>query len=155
MGVVYVADTSAIIYAWSEQYPPDVFPTFWERLEQLAQEGRLIAPDEVLHELGKREDDAHTWVKEHKELIIRELTVEVQQAVKVVLVDHALLVKNGRGTADPWVIALAMVEGATVVTKETPSGSPKKPRIPDACKALKVGCCSVLDMIRAEGWRFR
>ena len=57
---VYVFDTSAFIAAWSETYPPDIFAPFWMKLDDLAQGGRLIAPREVLNELGKKDDDARS-----------------------------------------------------------------------------------------------
>lgn len=154
-GRVYVFDTSAFIAAWVEQYPPDAFPAFWERLETLVDADRLLCPDEVLNELGKIEDDPHAWLKERADKIVRELSEPVQIKASEVLNQYPRLTAAGgtRGKADPFVIALALVEGATVVTKERP-GSVTRPKIPDACGGFNVPCFNVLQVIREEKWTF-
>ena len=66
--------------------------------------------------------------------------------------DHKYLANNtkGRSLADPWVIAHAMSEGATVVTKEYLSGSqnPQKIKIPDVCNNMKVDWIDDFEFIR-------
>ena len=42
-----------------------------------------------------------------------------------------------------------------VITGETPSGSLKRPKIPDVCLAIGVEPIGLLDLIRREGWVFR
>jgi Domain of unknown function (DUF4411) len=150
---LYVLDTSGIIHARNEQYPPDVFPAFWTRLEDMVDDDRVLAPEDVLLELKKKDDDAYRWLNARKKQIIPQLDDEVQAAGTAILAKFPELTKSGRGTADPWVIALAKVTGGAVVTKERP-GTRKQPKIPDACKALRIECCSVLDVIRFEGWTF-
>ena len=49
-------------------------------------------------------------------------------------------------------IALALVEGAPVVTEEKRTGSNRRPHIPDVCDAFGVECKNLLDMIRSEKW---
>lgn len=39
MTVSYVFDTSALIAAWTEQYPPDTFPALWEGIAGLVEAG--------------------------------------------------------------------------------------------------------------------
>jgi len=50
----YVVDTNALIDLWRRRYPPDVFPTLWQRIEELISSGELVAPQEVLSELQKQ-----------------------------------------------------------------------------------------------------
>lgn len=52
-GRLYVFDTSAFIAAWVEQYPPENFPAFWQKMHELAEGGRLIAPEDVHLELER------------------------------------------------------------------------------------------------------
>lgn len=59
---------------------------------------------------------------------------------------------GGRSAADPWVIALAMVNGWTVVTEEKATRKADKPNIPDVCAGLGVKVMSGADLIEAEGW---
>ena len=58
-----------------------------------------------------------------------------------------------RTSADPFVIALAQVEGLQIVTDEKPTGNLQRPNIPDVVSALDMTpCMGLLEMIRAEKW---
>jgi len=59
---------------------------------------------------------------------------------------------NGGRNADPFVIAKAAVESATVVTMELlkPNGT----KIPNICDHFKVPCLSLEEFMEAEGWTF-
>jgi MinD superfamily P-loop ATPase len=54
----------------------------------------------------------------------------------------------------PFVIGLARVHRATVVTEETPSGNLDKPRIPNVCEAMGLGWLNVIGFVRQQGWSF-
>ena len=60
----YGIDTSALLDAWVRYYPPDVFASIWEKLSQVAANGTLIATEEVLFELEKKDDDVFNMGKE-------------------------------------------------------------------------------------------
>lgn len=154
--VVYCLDTSAILDGWVRFYPPDVFPTLWEKLEVAARHGTLISPEEVLRELEKKHDDVFTWAKAQSPLFIP-LDDAIQDATSQVLEAFPGLVKaiGRRNQADPFVIALAIVRRATVVTAEVARGSQQRPRIPDVCDQLGIPCVNLIQMIRLLGWRFR
>jgi hypothetical protein len=62
---------------------------------------------------------------------------------------------SGRSGADPFVIALAMVHGGTVVTEETLSRNLTKPRIPDVCDAMGIPRLNLLGFVQAPSWVFR
>jgi hypothetical protein len=151
----YVFDTSALIGAWVRQYPPDRFPSVWERMEALVGAGRLVAPEEVLYELAVQDDDLHSWAKGLEEKLIVETSRAVMLEARAVLADHPHLTKTGtgRGKADPFVIALASLKGRPVVTQED-GGSAAKPRIPYVCQQRGVACMTFLAVIRAEDWKF-
>jgi hypothetical protein len=78
------------------------------------------------------------------------LDEEVQTRATGLLAEYPRLVDTlrNRSMADPFVIATAMVRGATVVTGEIASGRMDKPRIPDVCLAKGIRCISFLQMIR-------
>ena len=46
--MIYCIDTSAMIDAGLRYYPADLFPIFWERMDALADEGRLKAPPTLI-----------------------------------------------------------------------------------------------------------
>lgn len=125
-------------------------------MAELVAEGCLTATEEVLVELGKKDDDVYDWAKARREMFIP-IDQPTQVALAAILERFERLVntQRNRSTADPWVIALAQVEGCTVVTGESPSGSPSRPKIPDVCRALDIRCISLLQMIRENGWVFR
>lgn len=151
--IVYCIDTSALIAAWQERYPPENFPRFWERIDSLIADGRLVAPDEVLRETVKRSDELHAWLKDRVRMF-RELEDAIQIEATQILSRFPRLVgeRKLRTSADPFVIALAKVEGLQLVTEEKPTGSDSRPNIPDVCAALDMTTIGLLQLIRAEKW---
>jgi hypothetical protein len=151
----YSIDTSAIFDGWLRHYPPDVFPALWEKLDSLAANGDLRATEEVLHEIEKQHDEVFAWVAQRSELFIP-IDGPIQVCVAEILAAHPRLVDNrrNRSGADPFVIALARVNGATVVTGEIPTSSLTKPHIPDVCAAMGIPWINLLQLIRREGWTF-
>ncbi|MGD1061623.1 MAG: DUF4411 family protein [Terracidiphilus sp.] len=152
--MIYCVDTSSLIAAWQERYPIENFPKFWDRIDGLIKEKRLISPVDVFLETKKRSDELHGWLKGRKADVFRELDDAVQTAAASVLDRFPRLVgdKKLSTSADPFVIALALVQGVTVVTEEKLTGSDRRPHIPDVCAAFGVECKSLLDMIRSEKW---
>jgi hypothetical protein len=152
--VTYSIDTSSLIEAWERRYPKDCFPSLWERLEVLVQGGRLRASSEVGEELKKKDDGVIKWAKGQAGLFVP-VDEDQQHALISILQAHPKLVdsRKGRSAGDPWVIALALVQGCTVVTEEKSAGL-NNPRIPDVCTALGVPCISMLELIRLEKWSF-
>jgi hypothetical protein len=150
----YCIDTSALIEAWQVDYPIENFPGFWSRMNELIEAGRLVAPEEVLREITKRSDELHAWLNARKQMF-RELIDEVQIEAAAVLSKYPRLVgeRRLRTSADPFVIALARVEGLQIVTDEKSTGNLNRPNIPDVCADLKMQpCWPIVGVIRAEKW---
>ncbi|WP_437833652.1 DUF4411 family protein [Sorangium sp. So ce1153] len=149
----YCFDTSSLMEPWNHRYPIGSFPTFWQKLDLLIEEERMLAIDEVREEIAKIDDGLKGWCKERNH-VFRPLSTVVQLEAKRVLREFPRLTDTvkGRGKADPFVIALAGLTGTVVVTEE--AGSLKNPKIPEVCFALKIHCTNVLGLIRAEGWSF-
>jgi len=152
----YSIDTSALLEAWRRHYPPDVIPALWEGLDRLIQSGDLRATEEVLHELERKDDEVFEWARRHPACFV-EIDAAIQPVVQAMLRDHKKLLdtRKSRSGGDPFVIALAQVNGATVVSDERRTGSAERPNIPDVCAALGIRCINVLGLIREQGWVFR
>jgi Domain of unknown function (DUF4411) len=152
--MIYCIDTSSLIAAWQERYPIEHFPRFWDRMDGLIREGRLISPVDVYLETKKRSDELHSWLKDRKADVFRDLDDAVQMEAANVLQRFPRLVgeKKLNTSADPFVIALAIVQGVPVVTEEKMTGSDRKPHIPDVCSGFGVKCMGLLQLIRAESW---
>jgi len=151
----YSIDTSALLDGWVRYYPPDVFPPVWDRIRRLVGQGVLIATEEVLHELQKKDDGIYKWAKDNDRMFVP-LDVQIQVEASRILTGHPRLVdtRRERSGADPFVIALAKVRSCPVVTGEARTGNPLKPHIPDVCSDLGVRCLSLLELFRELGWQF-
>ena len=123
----------------------------------LARDKRLFAPDEVLLELRRGGDELYQWAKA-LDFMFLEPSEEVQQVVSEIVERYPSFVPDESSDgiwADPYVIALAKVNNAIIVTGEKPVGpGAKKPKIPNICQDLQIECISFLQLIRLEGWTF-
>ena len=152
----YSIDTSAILDGWSRYYPPDVFPDLWDkRLDHLIAKGALRATEMVLQELERKHDEVYQWAKQRDALFIP-INEEIQTHVSEILTKSPRLIdeRSGRSNADPFVIALARMNGCAVLTGEKPTNRPNRPKIPDVCDAFGIRWLSILEVFRQEGWTF-
>ena len=149
----YCLDSNVFIEGWNRYYSIDFCPQYWEVLDDLATKGVIFSPIEVKREILKTDDGLANWIK-NRDYIFKEITVEVQEHLRNIMAKHGRLVDSikQRSIADPWVIAHAMAEKATVVTKETPAGSiSRRIKIPDVCNALGVPWMNDFQFLREVG----
>ncbi len=154
MSIRYSFDTSAIIGAWRRRFPPDIVPSFWERLDELIEDGSVRSIQEVRSELERKDDDVFRWAKDRDSLFVPVTKDVIESARHVMRQFPALVSQNGRSAADPFVIALARLHGANVVTDEKPATKRGHVAIPNACQGLSVVCHDIFDFVRAERWTF-
>ena len=69
----FCVDSSGWLDGWTRNYPPDVFPTLWQRIEELVDAGEIIASEEVYVELAKKDDDLHDWIQARKSMLVRQM----------------------------------------------------------------------------------
>jgi len=149
----YSLDTSGFLDAWIRHYPIDVFPTIWGRFDDAIKSGQLLASEEVLRELERKDDDAYSWMKSHPEMIVPfDQQIEAEVIRLMTRFPRLVDTKKGRSGGDPFVIAVAIIGGHTVITGEHATGKPDVPRIPDVCKELGVPCIRMLDFFREQRW---
>lgn len=151
----YSIDTSAILDGWVRFYPQKVFPKLWIKLDELINVGVLRATEEVFHDLERKEDEVYNWAKNRPQLFVP-IDTEIQLVVSNILKDYERLVdtKKGRSSSDPFVIALAKIYKACVVTGELPSTRTNEYKIPDVCRALGIRCINLLGLMKEQGWVF-
>lgn len=152
----YSVDTSALIDGLERYYPEEHFPGLWERVDEMIGEGRIIISEEVWEEAQSKDAVVKAWCEPRKDAIVVPTDATVAQEVQRVLNGHERLVMNlkGRNRADPFVIAVAGLRGAVVVTGEGSDGTDNRPKIPYVCAHLGIECIRFLDVIRLEGWAF-
>ena len=162
--IAYCIDACALIDL-KRLYPSDIFPTLWQRLGDLAENGRLFAPHEVLREVEKRDDELVQWLRNHKKMF-KDLDEKQLKTVKEILDRFPGLVDPEKETpdADPFVIALAIEEQMArkltlfggkciVVTQEKPARG-DKPKIPDVCVQYEIESIPLDQLFRRENWTF-
>ena len=157
-GTVYVVDTSAFMDWQDRLYPEDVFPSLVDRVDALISSGRLVSVDLVRDEVNAMGSAGlQAWAKARSPIF----DPKANHLAGALTIEGAYpALKDPRSVhdeADAYVIALAQMKGATVVTAETPAATKRKPRramyVPDVCAALGIACISNLGMMRREGWR--
>lgn len=151
---IYCLDTSVLIESWCNLYRPASFPSFWKKLEDAIEQGSFVAPELVLYELERKEDEIFKWAKQRPVLFVP-LDTELQNAHEKIINDFPRLIDQAkfRSMCDPWVIALAQLRQCPVVTQED-HGSDTKPKIPDVCRKLSIRCIKVADLIQTMRWVF-
>ena len=148
----YCIDTNVFIDAGERYYPPDIVPGFWENLDALIGAGRMKAPEMLIEELERKDDEWRQWVYERKETLIVPMDLSQIEAIQKVMATYtAQGIDANRITGDPFFIALALANDLTVVTNEKPRRGGAK--IPKICAALGVQSIGLLELMRRESWR--
>lgn len=158
--VAYVIDSSALIDL-KEHYPEDTFPSLWERLEELASNGRLKCPREVLREIEKKNENLHDWLKNNAAVISDAETAKLAPVAAQIDSSYPEL-KKGRHSkfpkprsADPWVVALASQKKGIVISTERPRPNAQKiTQIPDVCRNESIRCLNLTEWFRELGLVF-
>ena len=153
----YCLDTNVLIEPWNKYWSPELCPEYWEIIDELAKAGTIFCTHDVRREIEKVEDGLNDWVKA-RPYLIREVNEDVQKHVRNILVKYPRLVDTAkdRSMADPWVIAHAKAEGATVVTREIGVGlNGKKIKIPDVCADFGVEWIDDMAFVREIGIKFK
>ena len=147
----YSLDSDAIINAWRD-YPIVNFPNIWEWVELLGSEQIGGMSEVVFKELERGGDECYNWFKERKELFVYPNDEEIQYEVRrLVNTYNNFGLTTGKNEGDPYVIALAKVKGAVVVTNESPSNDMNGPKIPDICRVEGIQRIKFVQVITKEG----
>ncbi len=156
--MIYVFDTSPFIVL--SHYFPTRFPSFWERLNRCVSDARILSVREVFRELDNHNTKPHVkqWIDENRCLFLTPGSEETKFVREIfsepegrLLVPPSRRLKNGP-IADPWVIAVAKLRGACVVTEENRKDDAI--RIPNVCERFAVDCTSLEGLMEREGWSF-
>jgi hypothetical protein len=149
----YSIDTSSLIRGFREALAYQIVPQFWNRdLPTLVVSGQLRATEEVRVELEAQDDEVLAFIKGLEDLFVK-IDEPIQHEVRAILRDFPRLIHAGRSGADPFVIALASLNGAVVVCEEG-RGKKTKPKIPDVCEALNIPCIRLYQVVIDQGWQY-
>lgn len=158
----YLFDTNVFIEAKNRYYAFDICPGFWDWMDHVVQAdaGSIVM---VRDELCKGGDNLADWTKARKDhpWFLKVDDEDTQNAFSGI----AAHVAGGQytdaaqaiflGGADPWLIAKAIVLGATVVTHEAPSPMAKnRVPIPNVCSQFGVPFVNTFDALRGLAGSF-
>lgn len=161
---LYVVDSNFFIEAHRATYPLDVFHSYWTKVAELAQRGKIISIDKVKAEIFDHQDELKKWCesnlpedffKDSSGLIAEYKRVawwaqSRKSQYKEIAISEFLDADN----ADAWLVtyALADTRNRVVVTREISQPDAKrKIKIPDACQPFSVSFASPIEMFRGLG----
>lgn len=160
----YVLDANVFITSANNYYPLDIAPSFWRQLGDIMCDGETIIIDAVFNEVTCKDDGLSDWLKSNvpeDKIVECAYSENVVKQYKSILEwikdddkysDAALSKWSDQRVADPWIIAVAAVKNAKIVTCEGKSGAISSicnnPKIPNIAEAFGVECITVQDYMR-------
>jgi hypothetical protein len=164
---IYVLDSNFFIQAHRFHYPIDVAAGFWNKVRQLAEEGRIISIDKVKKELYDKNDALEEWCRNNlPEDFFKDTSVVMAAYAQVTAwamsksghyLPNALNKFLDAEEADAFIVAYCLADPANrfVVTQEVSDPNQKnRIKIPDACSALNVSYVNTIKMFRQLGETF-
>jgi hypothetical protein len=161
---IYVIDSNFLIQAHRATYPLDVALSFWNKVKQLADEGKIISIDKVQNEIYDKNDELESWCTDNlPDTFFRESSESLTAYASVVswavsksnhYMPKALNEFLDGDEADAFLIAFALMDSyeRIIVTQEISQPEIKrKIKIPEACNDLNVSFINVMDMFRQLG----
>lgn len=165
----FLIDTNFFLTAEAELYPNRIFPSFWEKMSEYASDGIILLHWAVLEELRKKDDVVSRWIKDvsaqSPAAIIRRPETVPQSYLEVCLwpvtcqrphgvqpyTPEAISEFREQARADAWLCAEASDRSIPLVTREKPSNSFKKVKIPDVCAGIGVECLTFIEFFDRVG----
>lgn len=162
MSAPFILDSNFFIEAYRTSYPFDVVPSFWVKVKDLANAGKIISIDKVKKEILKNNDELSQWCIDNlPDDFFKETTSTVSNyAILTGWVysksdqysQPAISEFLEADEADAWLIAYAMSNGNQIVTHETSNpNSKKRVMLPDAANPQNITCIKTIDLFRALG----
>ena len=162
---VFLIDSNSLISPYQLYYPFDFASRFWDQLKEKIEDGNVIILDVIKDELMKGNDELSKWINQfNHNLILDRRTSEILENYGKVLnyiqasglyKEKALTEWSNVNVADPWLIAVALTFGHTIITFEKHNGGIKamsqlgSAKIPDVCRAFDIECRDLFYMMRA------
>lgn len=165
MSEKFLLDSNIFITPHRLYYPFDFARGFWDQLENKLKLDNVFVLDVVVSEVSKLEDELSIWIKsieDFEALSVKSASfVSNYGKVLTYLQDCGLYREEAlrnwaRGDiADPWLIAVAMDTGATIITGEVSAGTglsaknkSKNAKLPDVANHFGVKCENLFYFMR-------
>ena len=165
---VYVIDSNFFIQAHRDTYPLNVAFSFWNKVKQLAVEGKIISIDKVKDEIYDKNDALETWCIENlPEDFFKDTSGIMNEYIQVTgqtvsrashYLPAAINEFLASDEADAFIIAYVLADKSnrTLVTQEVSEPNRKsKIKIPEPWNALGIRYIKVMEMFRELGESFQ
>lgn len=156
----YVFDTDVIINL--KKFNPAVFKSLWNNLYNMIDNNIIYSVPEVQLEISGIDDSVkEKWNEIHNnigffvDLSEKDNSLEYWSAMEE-LESFTTFQKHGETKkywADPYLIAVGIVDGSTVVTNENSDKHPKR-KIPYVCEQMGVECFNFDEFMIYQGWEW-
>lgn len=158
--MVYLLDSNVFIQAHQTSYPFDVVTSFWNKLIELSNNGKIRSIDKVKKEIcgSSTPDQLSIWLETKigaDFFVDSSPCVDTYAEIAVWTNDSDQYLQSAKDEflqtdlADPWLIAYAKKNGCVIVTHETSNpNSKKKIKIPEPCIHFGVKFIRPIDMFR-------
>jgi len=164
---LYVIDSNFFIQAHRDIYPLDVAYSFWNKIKQLAFEGKIVSIDKVKDELFDKNDALEAWCKENLPDDFFKDTSSIMNEYSQVsawvvsksshYLPAAINEFLSADEADAFIIAYVLNDrdNRILVTQETSEPNRKsKIKIPEPCNELSIRYIKAMEMFRELGVTF-
>lgn len=153
----YLLDANVFIEAKNRYYAFDICPGFWDWMDYVVEDGKVMSIAPVRDELLAGKDELADWVEARKneewfnavsDTKTQKNFSEIAAWVQASPYREPAKAKFLSG-ADPWLIAKAMTIGAKIVTHEVaePNARRRIP-LPNVCDQFSVGWANTFDLLR-------
>lgn len=158
--MAYLLDADVFIRAKNLHYGFDFCPAFWQWLIERNADGTVFSVEKVGDEVLAIADKLSDWAGARGSGFFLRPDASLTASLAAVSAwaseqrYEPSAVYTFLQVADYYLVSQAHAAGHTVVTHEVPAASPRKIKIPDACRGLGIKCMTPYEMLRVERARF-
>lgn len=166
----FLLDSNIFITPHRLYYPFDFAQGFWNQLAEKLTLDNVFVLDKVVSEVSKLEDELSTWIsglEDFEALSVKTSSFVANYGKVLTYVQTCGLYKEealrnwARGDiADPWLIAVAMDIGATIITEESSVGTglsaknkSRNAKLPDVANHFGVKCENLFYFMRQMNFK--
>ena len=159
----YLFDTNCFVIP-GRYYLQDIFPSFWQKLQQLIENHTVVVHETVLQEILPYKDELANWlenvpnyepVKMNKKVLAKFIELSKwARSSEQNYTAQAISYFESNDKADAWICAQCAVSGYVLVTNEKSSNSPANVKIPNVCEAFGITYISMFDFMREQNFKF-
>ncbi len=154
----FLLDSNIFIQAHRMHYPFDIFPSFWNKLLELGNNGSILSIDKVKQELIGGQDKLCNWCQEAIDpnfFVNSSDCLDKYQEIINWANNNSQFNSNAKAEflkadlADPWLIAYALKNDCEIVTYEVSRPESKRNiKIPEPCNHFGVKYLNLIDLFK-------